>query len=237
MHSRFRHFDQKEMVKLQTKWKSQNIHSVEQIRRLIDLATVSVLLDAGAGKNWKYASKGTGLVAGRSEGLAWASFEMFMDGLFSSDGAIKTRVNSLGLKELTEQDLINGFQVTKINPIVGLKGRTKLLQDLGRALEDNKQFFGQECVRPGNVVDYLQSRAKNGKVSLRVLWQCIIKGLERVWPENLSGVNRGDVWCYQPLKVKGHIGSDIIPFHKLSQWLCLSWLEPLKMLGNLEITD
>jgi len=235
MHSRFRHFDEEQMTLLKQKWTSQNIDTTEQIRRLVDLATVSVLLDAGAGKDWQYVSK-EGKVQGRSEGLAVASFEMFVDGLFSSDKAVKTRVNSLGLMNVTEQELTNGFQVTKLNTIVGLKGRTKLLQDLGKALEDHKEFFGYEVQRPGNVVDYLLKMAKNKKVSLEILWNTIIKGLERVWPENLSGVNRGDVWCYQPLKIKGQIGSDIIPFHKLSQWLCLSWLEPLKLL-DIEITD
>jgi hypothetical protein len=43
-----------------------------------------VLLDAGAGPVWKYKEKETGLVYGRSEGLAIASLDMFKAGMFSS---------------------------------------------------------------------------------------------------------------------------------------------------------
>lgn len=57
---------------------------------LIDLYLVSVLLDAGAGPDWTFTEideegnetwKG-----GRSEGLAVASYHMFINGLFSSSG-------------------------------------------------------------------------------------------------------------------------------------------------------
>lgn len=41
----------------------------EQARRLVDLVTVSVLLDAGAGDAWKYQEADTGITLSRSEGL------------------------------------------------------------------------------------------------------------------------------------------------------------------------
>jgi len=126
--------------------------------------------------------------------------------------------------------------VTSLNPLVGLEGRTALLNRLGNALEDNPEFFGAEVARPGNVVDYLLDNAKDGKVELSVLWKAIIQGFESIWPHNLSGVNRGDAWCYQPLKISGKVGSDIVPFHKLSQWLMLSWLEPIQEL-DIEILN
>src|SRR4029453_12921603 len=43
----------------------------------VDLAMVSVLLDAGAGEHWRYHEGATGLSFARSEGLAVASFDMF----------------------------------------------------------------------------------------------------------------------------------------------------------------
>ena len=52
---------------------------------MIDLTVVSVLLDAGAGPDWKYVEPATGLSFMRSEGLAVASFHAFTSGLFSSD--------------------------------------------------------------------------------------------------------------------------------------------------------
>jgi hypothetical protein len=54
----------------------------------------------------------------RSEGLAVASFDMFKDGIFSSDPALPCRVNSHGLKMLQLKQLAKGFQVSKHNPMV-----------------------------------------------------------------------------------------------------------------------
>ncbi len=57
---------------------------------------VSVLLDAGAGAAWQYRDQ-DGDVFSRSEGLAVASFEMFTQGMFSSDPKQPWRADSLGL--------------------------------------------------------------------------------------------------------------------------------------------
>ena len=51
----------------------------------MDLAVVSVLLDAGAGPAWSYREPGTGETYARSEGLGVASFHMFANGAFSRD--------------------------------------------------------------------------------------------------------------------------------------------------------
>jgi hypothetical protein len=56
----------------------------EEARRIIDLFVVSVLLDAGAGNNWTFHEKSSGLKFCRSEGLGVASIHMFERGFFSS---------------------------------------------------------------------------------------------------------------------------------------------------------
>lgn len=232
-HSRWRHFDEKEVDVMTSKWP---VDKVEKVRRLVDLVTISVLLDAGAGPTWHYTdSKGHTHV--RSEGLARASMDMFEDGIFSSDVAVPHRVNSHGLKKLTLKELQKGFQVSaEGNPMIGLEGRYGLLQRLATALEQQPEFFGKEVCRPGNLVDYVIAHVKDNKVSIRVLWKAVVEGFETIWPENLSGVRRGDVWVYSPLKKIGQPGSDMIPFHKLSQWLTYSLLEPLEQLG-IKFTD
>ena len=48
---------------------------MERARIKLDLVITSVLLDAGAGKDWKFKEDGT--FYSRSEGLAVASFHMF----------------------------------------------------------------------------------------------------------------------------------------------------------------
>ena len=40
----------------------------------------------------------------------------------------------------------------------------------------------------------------------------------------------GDVWAYPPFK-KGESVNELIPFHKLSQWLTYSLIEPLIEVG------
>jgi len=191
-----------------------------------------------------------GTVHKRSEALAAASLDMFMEGMFSSDpSCIPHRVNSSGLRALTEHQFERGFQVSKTNQIVGSHPRFRLLQRLAGALEACPEFFGREVCRPGNIVDYMakqskeeKQKGKDGKettrktCSVRVLWRAVIEGFESIWPENLSGVRRGDVWNYSPLKRAGVVASDMIPFHKLSQWLTYSLLEPLERVG-ITVTD
>jgi hypothetical protein len=198
----------------------------------VDLATVSVLVDAGAGHQWKYTDV-NGQVFQRSEGLAVASLAMFKDGCFSSDAqCVPHRVNSVGLRNLTLQDFNRGFQISKANPMSGGKNRFQLLQRLADVLESNAEYFGSEICRPGHIVDYvLRNKAADGTCSVRVLWRAISEGLEKIWPESMSGVKRGDVHVYNPLKKAGVSFSDVVPFHKLSQWLALSLLEPLEAVG------
>jgi len=264
-HSRWRHFDAvspKLVTEMRDGWKC---HDREKARRLVDLAFVSVLLDAGAGPTWKYTDE-DGNTFNRSEGLAMASYDLFKSGIFSSDPAVKTRVNSLGIRKMTLDDFKHLLQHSKTNPLVAIEGkkllppccfipfhsillhsfnfalrfvfleRYKLLQHLAEALEANPTFFGYEISRPGHVVDYVLSHAKDNKVSVRVVWTAIIEGLSSIWPTNAPKVKKGDVWSYTPLKQAGIPGSEMVPFHKISQWLIYSLIEPLEFLG-LTVTD
>lgn len=64
----------------------------------------------------------------------------------------------------------------------------------------------------------------------------ILEGLGNIWPGRLTiaGVNLGDVWLHSAL-IGDNPTEGYVPFHKLSQWLTYSLLEPLQELG-LEIT-
>lgn len=81
-HSRLRHFDET-FGEWRQKAQQRN-DNVEFARKLVDIVVVSVLLDAGAGQEWKYTTH-YGKKVGRSEGLAIASVDMFLGGYFSSD--------------------------------------------------------------------------------------------------------------------------------------------------------
>ncbi len=115
----------------------------QMARAAFDLAIVSVLLDAGAGPAWRYVEGRTGETYSRSEGLAIASFEMFIGGLFSSNPNDPYRVDADVLLTLTADDLAQGFQVAEANPLVGLEGRAALLNRLGRTVAINPDIFGQ----------------------------------------------------------------------------------------------
>ena len=60
----------------------------------------------------------------------------------------------------------------------------------------------------------------------------MLQGLGEIGPGriNLGGKNMGDVWAYPPFK-KGESVNELIPFHKLSQWLTYSLIEPLIEVG------
>jgi len=227
-HSRLRHFGEKRMEALQKKWVY--VDQIERTRRVIDLVTVSVLLDAGAGPTWKYVGM-DGVVYNRSEGIAVATYEMFVRGIFSSDPACKCRVNAMGIGQLTLEHFVQGFQISDTNKMVGLKGRYELITRLGRVMMENVEIFGGEIRRPGHLLDFVKAKvdAKN-EVSLERLWRGILS-LEPIFPEHLSGVRRGDVWCHSSLNTIGKPGSDLVPFHKLSQWLAMSIYESMELSG------
>ena len=105
----------------------------EIARRRMDLAVVSVLLDAGAGPAWSYREPDTGETYARSEGLGVASFHMFANGAFSRDAkGDPLRVDAERLAALTPMDIAMGFQVKAHNPLIGLEGRAELAAQAGR---------------------------------------------------------------------------------------------------------
>src|SRR4029079_334254 len=120
----------------------------EIARRRIDLAVVSVLLDAGAGPSWSYREPGTGETYARSEGLGVASFHMFANGAFSRDAkGDPLRVDAERLAALTPMDIAMGFQVKAHNPLLGLEGRAGLLRRLGSVGLDRPGVLFDAIVR------------------------------------------------------------------------------------------
>jgi hypothetical protein len=237
-HSRWRHFEvgtSKQRL-AQLNQRLAHLSPIEKAAAKFDLAITSVLLDAGAGATWQYVEPETGEVFSRSEGLAIASFNLFCDGLLSSDRQT-LQADVAGLRQLTEFDLAQGFQVTDENPLIGLQGRLNLLQNLGKVLSQHPQLFGSERPRPGHLVHYLVNQAIAGKLPANAVLQAVLAGLGDIWAGRIAiaQVNLGDVWPHPALGDVG-LGSQLVPFHKLSQWLTYSLLEPLQELG-LEVTE
>jgi len=72
-------------------------------------------------------------------------------GLFSGCSTNKFQVDKEGLKKLTVEKVAAGLQSKPGNEMAGLEGRTQLLIRLAAALEEKKEFFGEDG-RPGNMV-------------------------------------------------------------------------------------
>lgn len=242
-HSRWRHFEAggvPRLTHLEQHWR--HLSPIEQARAKFDLVITSVLLDAGAGATWHYVEPQTTQIFRRSEGLAVASFHLFLQGGFSSNPDAPDQADAAGLEALTESALASGFQVREQNPLVGVAGRTRLMQRLGQMLRENPHLFGEVSPRPGYLVDYLRQQAHRGKLKAHTVFAVVLEGLSGIWSGRvtIANVNLGDVWQHAALLNHGSdsyaIGSQLVPFHKLSQWLTYSLLEPLQTLG-LQITD
>jgi hypothetical protein len=211
------------------------VEPLERARIKFDLVITSVLLDAGAGAQWRYREANSGQVFQRSEGLAVASYHLFLDSGFSSVPQT-LQADAVGLQNLSLERLANGFQVSEQNPLVGLAGRLQLMHQLGLALTKHPDLFGTEP-RLGGLVDYLIVQADEGKLSAHQVFEAVLTGFSDIWPgrTTMAQINLGDVWLHAGLPHTGP-GSQLVPFHKLSQWLTYSLLEPLQALG-LEITE
>jgi hypothetical protein len=201
----------------------------------VDLAVVSVLLDAGAGPDWKYTESATGKVFTRSEGLAIASYHAFTAGLFSSDKLRPLQVDAEGLRALPADHLARAFQVSDSNPIVGIEGRAVLLRRLGEVMQDLPEIY-TNAARPSGIFDLMVADeggiAPSADVDAHDILSQLLVSLAPIWPigHSIGGVPLGDVWRHNA--VRGEGASDgWVPFHKLSQWLTYSLLEPFEWAG------
>src|SRR5207248_78619 len=126
----------------------------EAARARLDLAVVSVLLDAGAGPGWVYREAETGQVVGRSEGLAVASLRAMQAGLFSIDPKQQPwRADAAALAALSAERLGRAFQHGPDNPLGGLEGRALLLRRLGEVAALRPEIFGSPA-RLGHLHDF-----------------------------------------------------------------------------------
>jgi Protein of unknown function (DUF1688) len=240
-HSRWRHFETGGVDrKAELDAHLAGRHHAAQARARIDLTLVSVLLDAGAGPQWRYAEAESGQTFTRSEGLGVASFRAFMQGQFSSDAGDPYRVDATALRRIDAATLAQMFQVRSDNPLVGLDGRVALLQRLGQTLRAQPEVFGADG-RPGGLFDALTHHGQTDNTAARLaaprVLQALLDHLSPIWltGSELQGMPLGDCWPH-PLAGGTGLTAGWVPFHKLSQWLTYSLLEPFEWAG-ITLTD
>ena len=245
-HSRWRHFEAGGVDRkgeLDARLASRSHIAVARAR--IDLTLVSVLLDAGAGPAWRYHEAASGQNFGRSEGLGVASFRGFMAGRFSSDPGDPYRVDAKALLALDARALAEIFQVDADNPLVGLEGRAALLHRLGEALRAQPQTF-TAIGQPGHLFDALTHHphaprlqhhhpvpsTMHHEVGAARILRALLDAFSGIWPSGqaLNGTPLGDAWLHAAAGGEG-ASAGWVPFHKLSQWLSYSLLEPFEWAG------
>ncbi|HEY2136489.1 MAG TPA: URC4/urg3 family protein, partial [Xanthobacteraceae bacterium] len=229
-HSRWRHFSAGDL----DRWSALPLAgatAIAKARAAVDLTFVSVLLDAGAGAAWRYRDAQTGLGFARSEGLAIASFDMFGAGLFSSDPSNPLQVDSAALVRLDLASLASAFQASDHNPLVGLPHRLTLLRRFGEALAQRPDLFGG-ARRPGHLVDAIVASTPANAIAAADILVLVLDAFSAIWPSGLTvdGVPLGDAGRHRAIRTQDR-SDTLVPFHKLSQWLTYSLIEPIGLAG------
>jgi hypothetical protein len=228
VHSRWRHFAAGGIERAHLV--APGADQAETARARIDLAIVSVLLDAGAGPAWSYREAETCLLLTRSEGLGVATLRAMQAGLFSADPAQPWRADAAALAAMPADRLGAAFQHGPENMLTGLDGRAALLRRLGGAIAAQPAVFGSPA-RLGNLYDFWLPRA--GDLPAPEMLRQVLRAFAPIWPGRLllDGVPLGDCGRHAAIP-----GDGIVPFHKLSQWLVYSLIEPVADAG-FTITD
>ncbi len=180
----------------------------------------------------------------RSEGLGVASFRAFMAGAFSSKSGDPLRADAAALRHVDAAALRAIFQSSPSNPVIGVEGRAALLSRLGTQLQAEATRSGHEA-RPGLLFDRLTANGVRTSVSASELLAEVLRAFSPIWPSGsrVQGLPAGDVWAHRwagsavgGQTQRANDGHDRttdgwVPFHKLSQWMSYSLLEPLQWAG------
>lgn len=227
LHSRWRHF----VIAGVDLWRyhaDRVLHDMdneERTRVAIDLVFLSVVLDAGAGSSWIYIEPVTGQRLTRSEGLAAATINLFFTELGPESGY---RLTAAAIADLDADRLQRAFQHRPDNTLLGMEGRIELLTRLGARLE---QLGEQGIDHPGALLDHLRE-AHGVKPEAGQVLALVLEWFNPMWPSGLvvDGVFLGDCGRHTQVTGPGNTGG-LVPFHKLSQWLTWSLIEPLADAG------
>lgn len=101
-----------------------------------------------------------------------------------------------------------------------------MLRRLGDVAAATPAVFGAGG-RLGNLFDYLADHAVGTQIEAPFILETLLRALGPVWPGRIEidGVSLGDCWRHPA------VDGGLLPFHKLTQWLTYSMLEPLEEAG------
>lgn len=79
-------------------------------------------------------------------------------------------------------------------------------------------------------------------IALPTLWSVLMDGLSPIWPTSrtaIGGVSLGDAWpsLSMPLSPPAEPWENIVPFHKLTQWLTYSLMAPMTKILRIRFSE
>ena len=195
---------------------------------MIDLAVVSVLLDAGAGPDWRYVEAGHGQRSPDPRGWAWRACTPSAPGCSPATRREPLQVDAAGLRRLTADRLAEAFQVARAirwwawtaawRCCAGSAMRWPRGPGVG-AVAGQAACFDRHGDRSAgrrrhDILSQLVGVAVGYLVGGQHYWRSAARRLLAPPRRSGPGLTRG--W---------------MPFHKLSQWLTYSLLEPFEWAG------
>ncbi|MFO1258944.1 MAG: DUF1688 family protein [Gammaproteobacteria bacterium] len=225
-HSRINHFKVGQINGIESL--NQNISKIERVKMVFECVFLSVLLDGGAGSNWFYIEPNSNQKFTRSEGLGLATFYAFLEGQFSDPKS--NHVTAESLESVSLETFKDIFQISECNQLIGLEDRLSLLYRLALCLHDKGELFGPER-RLGNLMTRIIPDFEDQPISANTIFNEIMGAFSDLWGYGaiFEGQHLGDVWHYS--KFGEAYEKSLIPFHKLTQWLCYSIIDMLETLG------
>ena len=248
VHSLWRHFDIGETNLWQHYTQNFSGKKIELARSAVDFGFLSVLLDAGTGtstgEKWVFEDPVSGQLLSGAEGLAAASIDLFFNHVARFEHVRGWIMDADSLKLVTQKTLASTFQYSYKNPLAGIDERLSLLQGFASILK-NYRTGHQLYSRPSNLIDECLALSKKsflGKVFVEAadVLSIVLKHFGAMCPhgysdERYAGMNLGDCG-YHSLLTTNDETAGIIPFHKLSQWLTYSLVEPLQW-ADIEVVN
>ena len=176
------------------------------------------------GRSWRYREAETGLVLARSEGLAVASLRAMQGGLFSADPADPWRADAAALCRDSAGRARRRLPARPREPARrASRGAPLLLRRLGEVCGCRPDLFGAPA-RLGNLYDFWLRAARASCRPPDMLRTLLLRRSGR------SGRGASaSAACRSAIAagIRRLPGDGLVPFHKLSQWLVYSLIEPL----------
>ena len=233
-HARWRHFvvggiDRWAAIAERDAWRDR----AARARAEFDLAIISVLLDAGAGPTWRYRDGVTGAEIGRSEGLALASLDMFAAGVFSAGRTSRCapmRRRWRGSRLLICATVFRSPMTIRSS---GLRAASRCCAGSASRSRRHRASLLHRHAAPRRTVRSPGGEADGGAIAAPAI---LSELLHRAWTDlavahHARGDDSlGDCWRH-PTLATDDATSDLVPLHKLSQWLTYSLIEPLSAPG------